>query len=389
MRYRKIISIYFSGFLVGIILVLYPAAGSLFTSPDFHDISSAQFGSIFIPQIILAIITSLLAPKLSDRWNMKSVMILGLISLLLSALILAATQLFLDGNFDYILLLIGTAFLGAGFGFTITALNPFAFNLFPGKETSAVTAMHILLGAGTASAALFLNYFVGLSIWYMAPLIISGVVLFMLLFTFPLPLSLPPKEKEESDQKGIPIQIWMFAFAVFLYGACEATFGNWGALFLEKSGGLSASDAALGLSLFWGFIAIGRILFTFYALRFTPKWVYIIAPFIVVFVFYLLPSANSKNLLLTCMVIGGLGMSVLFPVSISMATERYPKYAALISGLLVAAIQLGTGFSSNIIGLLNESMPLGKLFQYSAIYALLFSIMAILLSLKKQNDEYK
>lgn len=383
MRYRKIISVYLSGFLVGITLVLYPAAGSLFTSPDFHDISSAQFGSIFIPQIILAIVTSLSAPKLSDRWSMKTVMILGLTSLMISALLLAGTHLFLVGSFDYILLLLGTAFLGAGFGFTITALNPFAFHLFPGKETSAVTAMHILLGAGTASAALFLNYFVDIGVWYVAPLIISSIVLFMLLFTLPLSLSLPDKEKEQSDQKGIPSQIWLFAVAVFLYGACEATFGNWGVLFLEKSGGLSAADAALGLSLFWGFIAIGRILFTFYALRFSPKWVYMITPFIVIMVFYLLPTASSRTLLLACMALGGLGMSVLFPVSISMATERYPKYAALISGLLVAAIQLGTGFSSNIIGLLNDSISLDKLFQYSAVYAVLFSIMAIALSFNK------
>ena len=100
-------------------------------------------------------------------------------------------------------------------------------------------------------------------------------------------------------------------------------------------------------------------------------------------VFYLLPTASSRTLLLACMALGGLGMSVLFPVSISMATERYPKYAALISGLLVAAIQLGTGFSSNIIGLLNDSISLDKLFQYSAVYAVLFSIMAIVLSFNK------
>ena len=378
MKYRKIISVYLSGFLVGIILVLYPAAGSLFTNPDFHGLSSAQFGSIFIPQIILAIVTSLSAPKLSERWSMKTVMLFGLLSLLLSGLVLAASHLFFVGNFDYILLLIGTAFLGAGFGLTITALNPFAFHLFPGKETSAVTAMHILLGAGTASAALFLNYFVSKGVWYMAPLAISAIVLLMLIFTLPLPLSLPEKEVEESDQKeGIPLQIWLFAITVFLYGACEATFGNWGALFLEKSGGLSTSDSALGLSLFWGFIAIGRILFTFYALKFSPKWVYILAPIIVMIVFYLLPSASSRELLLACMAIGGFGMSVLFPVSISMATERFPKYAALISGLLVAAIQLGTGFSSNIIGILNESFPLDKLFQYSAVYGILLSLSLI------------
>ena len=380
MRIAKILSIYLSGFLVGIALVLFPAAGSILTDADFHGFTSTQFGSIFIPQIVLAILTSLSAPKIAEKVGMKTVMLLGLASLLLATTLLGASNWFLEGNIDYWIVMGGTAALGAGFGFTITALNPFAYTLFPGKETSAVTAMHILLGAGTASAALFLNAFVGQGIWYGAPFAVSAIVLLMILFTLPITLKLPHSETEQSSNEKIPFKIWLFALAVFLYGACEATLGNWGALFLEKSGGLSVSDAALGLSVFWGFVALGRIAFTFYALRFSTKWVYIIAPFIVAIVFFTLPQAEGRSLLLAYMAFGGLGMSILFPLSISSATDQFPKYAAIISGVLVAAIQLGTGFSSNVIGYLNERMELSDLIQYSTAYALALGILAFYLS---------
>ncbi len=380
MRIAKIISIYLSGFLVGIALVVFPAAGSILTDGDFHGFTSTQFGSIFIPQIVLAILTSLSAPKIAEKVGMKTVMLLGLASLFVATTLLGASNWFLEGNIDYWIVMAGTAALGAGFGFTITALNPFAYTLFPGKETSAVTAMHILLGAGTASAALFLNAFVGQGIWYGAPFAISAIVLLMILFTLPITLKLPHSEAEESSNEKIPFKIWLFALAVFLYGACEATLGNWGALFLEKSGGLSVSDAALGLSVFWGFVALGRIAFTFYALRFSTKWVYIIAPFIVAIVFFTLPQAEGRSLLLAYMAFGGLGMSILFPLSISSATDQFPKYAAIISGVLVAAIQLGTGFSSNVIGYLNERMELSDLIQYSTAYALALGILAFYLS---------
>ena len=380
MRIAKILSIYLSGFLVGIALVLFPAAGSILTDADFHGFTSTQFGSIFIPQIVLAILTSLSAPKIAEKVGMKTVMLLGLASLFVATTLLGASNWFLEGNIDYWIVMAGTAALGAGFGFTITALNPFAYTLFPGKETSAVTAMHILLGAGTASAALFLNAFVGQGIWYGAPFAISAIVLLMILFTLPITLKLPHSEAEESSNEKIPFKIWLFALAVFLYGACEATLGNWGALFLEKSGGLSVSDAALGLSVFWGFVALGRIAFTFYALRFSTKWVYIIAPFIVAIVFFTLPQAEGRSLLLAYMAFGGLGMSILFPLSISSATDQFPKYAAIISGVLVAAIQLGTGFSSNVIGYLNERMELSDLIQYSTAYALALGILAFYLS---------
>ena len=174
MRNQKIISVYFSGFLVGITLVLFPAAGSILTNVDFHGFTSSQFGSIFIPQIVVAIITSLSAPKIASKLSMKLVMIFGLMALMMANICLAASHFFMAGNLDYWLVMLGTSFLGAGFGFTITALNPFAYNLFPGKETSAVTAMHILLGAGTASAALFLNYFVNIGSWYVACLLYTS-----------------------------------------------------------------------------------------------------------------------------------------------------------------------------------------------------------------------
>lgn len=371
MKTKKIIAIYFSGFLVGIALVLFPAAGNLFVDPDYHGFSSAQYGSIFIPQIVFSIISALSAPKIAKKVGMKSVMGYGLFSIFMAMLLLLASNWVMQGNLDYWTILLATAFLGVGFGFTITALNPFAYALFPGKETSAVTAMHIMLGLGTASAALLLNVFLNIGIWWVAPLMVGILTLATLAFTLPLPLNLHGEKRTlDIKRKKFPKRIIWYAIVVFLYGTCEATFGNFGAVFLEKEGGLSVTMAAIGLSLFWGGITVGRVLFTFIALKFSTKWLYGIAPFLVSIVFYFLPYAQSGPFLLGCMAIGGLGLSFLFPNSISVATEEFPEYAAVISGSLVAAIQLGTGFSSNVIGLLHKSHSLSSLFQYSALYAL-------------------
>ena len=81
MKTKKIISVYLSGFLVGIALVLFPAAGNLFVDNAYHGFSSTQYGSIYLPQIILAIISSLSAPRIADKIGIKKVMLLGLASL--------------------------------------------------------------------------------------------------------------------------------------------------------------------------------------------------------------------------------------------------------------------------------------------------------------------
>jgi len=94
-----------------------------------------------------------------------------------------------------------------------------------------------------------------------------------------------------------------------------------------------------------------------------------------------LPQANSEILYLCAMAIGGLLISFMLPKSFSNSTADFPKHAALVSGFLVAALQLGTGFSVNVIGFLNADYSLSALFQFSTVYAFIFG--GILLYLYK------
>lgn len=372
-RNKNILAIYLSGFLQGIALVLYPAAGSVFTSPDYHGLSSGEFGLLFTPQIVFAIIASISAPKLAKVIGMKQVLKWGLLANLLS-MILFASSTFCIGqtNLPFWLLMFGTGMLGAGFGFTITALNPFAFHLFPGKEASAVTGMHVLLGLGTTISALILNVFKTNGIWWASGIAIAAPILLMIFFQQSLELSLPKEVEVEKTQtkKAIPIRIWFYAIIIFLYAFSEATFGNWGTIYLQKEAGLSAATAAIGLSVFWASITVGRVIFTFIALRYNTKLLYLTSQFLVAGVLYFIPDLEGEIALLIAMSLGGLSLSFFFPNTISIATNEYPAYATLVSGALVAAIQVGTGFSANLVGALNNVYPLSTIFQMSALFGL-------------------
>ena len=174
----------------------------------------------------------------------------------------------------------------------------------------------------------------------------------------------------------IPRRIWFFFILVFLYGASEATFGNWAPIYLEKEAGLSLSEAALGLSLFWGAIAIGRLLFTLAALRFQLRGLHVLMPLMVGLVFFAIPYLEGEMENYVALILAGLGLSFYFPYSISLATDEFPAYSAVVSGMMVAAIQLGTGISANIIGLLNGTYSLGNIIQFSTLYVLIISLIA-------------
>jgi len=376
---KKVIAIYAGGFMTGVALIMFPGAGSILTDPAFHNFSGGQFGSIFTPQIITAILSSLLAPKLADKISMKNVLLAGLMLSTTSMLLLGGSHWLTNSQtVAYIVILMATAFLGGGFGFAITALNPFAYQLFKGKESSAVTGLHFFLGIGTATSPLLVSYFAGLSIWWGAPFLAAGVLLLFFFFTFALPLELKESlQDKEAKAKGfkVPARLWMYVVAVFFYGACEATFGSWGSVFLEQEGGLSVAKASLGLSLFWGFVAFGRVLFALFALRYSTRLVFAITPFLLGTVFFFTPLADTEILYLLAMAVGGLAISFLFPQSVSASTDEFPQHSAVVSGFMVAALQLGFGFSANVIGFFSEMYSLTALFQFSTIYALLFGLI--------------
>jgi len=392
MNIGKIIAVYGSGFFVVIALVLFPASGNILLDKAYHGFTEAEYGTIFLPQIIFATLSSLSAPKIAQKIGMKKVLLLGLVGIITSMVLLIASNWFMEGTQDYLLIMLATGFLGTGFGFSVTALNPFAYNLFPGKETTALTALHTLMGLGASAASLVLTFFVGLKYWWGAPAMVVVIMTILVIFTLSITLELPAAsetETEEKGSKGIPFRIWLFALAVFLYGACEATFGNFGSVLLQKEGGLNAANAAIGLSLLWAGVTAGRVLFAVIALKYSTKWLYIITPFILASVFFIIPSIEGKSLLLTFMVLGGLSLSFLFPNSIGAATNEFPKHASLISGLLVASFQIGTGFSSNIIGFLSDDtkadpVSLGSLYQFSTIYALAFGLIVLYLMTTKK-----
>lgn len=378
-RTQAIAIVYLSGLMQGISLILYPAAGPIFTGARFHNLSSGQYGALFTPQIIMAIIASFAAPGLARRWGMKQVLRAGLMANLLSMALFAASHFAIGhGLLPFLTLMLGTAGLGAGFGLTITAVNPYAYSYFPGKEASAVTGLHILLGLGTALSSVVVNFFLELGYWWGAGVLTGCLFLLLILWISPLPMPLASEKgaPEMPHSRKVPARAWFFFLVILLYGACEATFGNWAPIYLQKQAGLSMAGASLGLSLFWAAIAAGRFLFTFAALRFELRVLHVVMPLLVAVIFFSMPQIEGAAANYAALVLAGLGLSFYFPFTISIATDEFPAFSATVSGMMVAAIQLGTGVSSNVIGLLNNSISLGAIIQFSAFYAVSMSCIA-------------
>jgi len=104
-----------AGLVQGIVLVSFPAASTIFTSPSDYGLSSGQYGAMFLPQVLTAVAGSLTGARLAARIGTKRVYLLGLtMSLVAMGLLLVSAPVKTQEAVAYPLLLVATAFLGAG-----------------------------------------------------------------------------------------------------------------------------------------------------------------------------------------------------------------------------------------------------------------------------------
>ncbi len=349
----EIVTVYAAGVVQGIGLVTFPAASAVFTSPAAYGLSSTEYGGMFLPQAILAIMASLAGAGLRNRLGAKRIYLLGLFANLLAMILLVASRFAMaEHSLAYGILLAATSCMGIGFGLTVPALNTFAAVYFPQKVDKAVLALNALLGLGTALAPVFVAIFVGFGIWWGLPALVGGLVLALLLFSFSQPLNEGGPATVQKRKVKFPARFWVFAAFALLYGVCETMNGNWASLYMTKHFGAGASVAALALTIFWATVTGGRVLFAALEKWFPERLVARVLPLVVTAAFVVSAMVPKTNPLLGLLTFGlaGLGCSALLPLAISFGQKELTGIAASVAGGLIAFYQIGYGLAAFGVG---------------------------------------
>jgi fucose permease len=380
---NEIAAVYVASVIQGLALVTFPAASTVFTSPQHYGLSSTEYGSMFVPQAITAIGSSLLGAGLVRRLGIKRIYLLGLTADLVSMAVLFSSQFFISNSgVAYGMLLLATASLGIGFGLTVPALNTFTAAFFPQRIDSAVLVLNALLGLGTVLAPVFVAVFIGLGIWWGLPVLAVVLLLALLLFSLSLPLQVGT-DKTAQSQKGktaLPARFWIFAAFVLLYGICETMNGNWATLYMSQSLGTTPAAASFALMAFWGMVTIGRVLFAAIAKRFPPNRTYRLLPFVIAVGFAVIAYLPVGSSFLGILAFGltGLGCSALLPLTISFGQEEMKIIAASVAGGLIAFYQIGYGIGAFGVGPLQTwaGLDLNVIYGGTALVALVMSALS-------------
>jgi fucose permease len=369
----------------GIVLVTLPAASTIFTSPHYYALTSAQYGDMFLPQVAAAIAASLLGAALARRITMKRVYLLGLgASLIAMALLLVSAGVKSDKSAAYPLLLVATAFVGTGFGLTVPALNTYAAAFHPSAVDKSVLVLNALLGLGTVLAPVFVAIFVGLGFWWGLPVTSAALLAGLLAGSARLPLRAGHAQRTDarprSGHRRVPARFWLYAAFITLYGICETVNGNWSQLEMTRKLGASSAQASVALAVFWGAVTAGRVGFASVERWLRPSATYRLLPLILVAAFALTGTLSRGDVGAGIVLFGlaGLGCSALLPLTISFGEERLTSMTAAAAGAIIAFYQLGYGIAAFGVGPLQSAgISLSAIFGGTAIIAAALAVLAV------------
>ena len=294
-------------------------------------------------------------------------LLIGLVADLGSMVLLLVSRLFLGTHLAALSLLLGaTALMGIGFGLTVPALNMFAASLFPRRLDTAVLALNVLLGLGTALAPLLVALFVGVGIWWGLPLAVAALLAALIAWTLFLPLT------AASSSRRAPFRLsrrfWLFSGFALLYGVVETLNGSWAILYMKGVVKADAGFASLALGLFWAAATAGRVLFAGLERWVPSRTTFRLLPWTIglAFIATALIPASAEALGTAVFALAGFSCSALLPLAISLGGPAAP------AGQLIASYQIGFGLAAFGVGPLHDRAGLGlrALFGGAAVVAI-------------------
>lgn len=368
--------IYAGAVLIGINLVAVPSSSAYLKA--LHGLTDQQYGSVFLPQLVMAISGALAAGPAVKRLSLKAMYMVALVLLCLSLSALALSAFTAD--FALPLLMLSTGLFGLGFGFGGGPLNGLVCREFPNRMDSALTALHMLAGVGLMLGPLYFSAIQATGYWLLGPIVVALVAVALLVAIALLVHDDGPQLTlaAADDEPTASSYFWIMIALALLYGCVEATFSNWAVIFAREAKGLDSASVAATLSGFWAGLTIGRFLATVMLghVKATPLW--FLLPVLMAAALSLTPYSSGSVQVIAVFVFGGLACSAFFPLLVSVASRPFPHAVSWIASMLTASLMCGVGIVSYAIGNLLQEWTIEKVYSLAAIFPVLMLVLMVL-----------
>jgi fucose permease len=345
--------------LVGWRALLVPSL-ILFVAPAFGQ-ADAGMGAYYLVTALAYGVGALFGGRFIRRFGARLI--------LPSAAALMAVGLLIQGfTGAWIVFALAGVFTSIGASSTDVGIQALVLDLFPHARSRALNLLHVAYGVGALMAPLLLAALVGAGVPWQWLMTGSGIA--MAVAGVALALTVPPDPvlhastadvdaaravETAARSRRLPLFLLVMAVSITCYVAAEAGVSDWLVRYLAA---LPLTQASLALTLFWGGIAVGRLVFARIGNRLDAQRsaaVLAVAGGAMLTVALVLPVSALSPFLFGAV---GLAFGPIFPLMVAAAGTRLPGESATVTGTLVFAAVVGVviyppaiGFLSDVIGL--------------------------------------
>jgi fucose permease len=300
-------------------------------------LNDAQAGYLFTAQFAASMGGMLLSSVMVERFGYR-------ITLLFSLLVMAVGVAAL-ARANWIFGLISVCIFGLGFGINTPAANLRIARTNPGKAASALNLLNSCWGVGAMACPLLVasvqrsrhtsQFLYGTAIPLVALAICMSAVRFTADGNAPLEIHVEVARSKIWNNRLLPVVAGLF----FIYVGTEASVGGWVASYARRID--SHTLWAITPSFFWGALLVGRFSAPL-ALRHIRETKLAAAGVALAAVGVMtLLAAKAIPLIMVGAAISGLGLSSVFPISVSLLTHWFGETAPRISGLIFSCGNFG------------------------------------------------
>lgn len=333
------------------------------TFNDFYGISFSLLGLLvlinFCTQLTVDLLFSFFSHKFNIPMAVKCSPVLAMAGLVLYAL---APVIFPDAV--YAGLVIGTVLFSMASGFCEVLISPVIAELpsdDPDRDMSKLHSIYAWGVVGVAVVSTVFLYFCGRERWQWLPIIFLLIPLAATLFF--AKAELPKMATPEKTSGAIKFLknggVWLCVLGIFLGGAAEVTMAQWASSYIEEALSLPKIWGDIfGVAVFAMALGLGRSLYAKIGKNISRALFFgAIGATLCYLTAAVMPTNNTVFAIigLIACALTGFCVSMMWPGSLIVASDRYPQGGVMIFALMAAGGDFGASMGPQLVGIVTDA----------------------------------
>ena len=325
---------------------------------DEFKISFEMVGRLILINFGTQIISDFIAARYADKIGHRRAVVLAHIFCAVGLICLGVLPKLLPS--PYTGLVIAVALYAIGGGFIEVMISPIVDALPGDAKASAMSLLHSFYCWGQVAVVLITTLLIkalGVDIWFVLPILWASVPIYNLFRFLKVPLMPIMPEEEKTPLKQL-FSSNMFIIALILMmcaGSSELAMSQWSSLFAEK--GLQVPKLVgdlLGPCLFAVLMGIGRTIYGVWGHKIHLKKALMASGALCVVCYAVTVFVQVPVISLLGCALCGFSISLMWPGTLSLTAEAYPKGGTVMFGLLAIFGDLGAAIGPWLTGLVSD-----------------------------------